>query len=105
MADGYKILYQGQLATSAATIYTVTAGKEAIIGNIKIVNEGTVASSWQLFIGGTAASNAITSPTWMLNPGEMEEWDGKLGLAAANTIAGVAAVASSLTCTILGLEF
>lgn len=59
--ENYKILYQGQLPAAAATLYTVTAGKTDNIKTIFAVNTDVAnARMFQLFVGGTAASNAIT---------------------------------------------
>lgn len=56
----YKVLYQGQLSNSAATIYTAPASNTSFIKSILVVNNDTNAITFQLFVNGTAASNAIT---------------------------------------------
>lgn len=59
--ETYKVLYQGQLAAAAATIYTVPGSTQAFIRTITIVNTDAVgANTFQLFRGGTAGVNAIT---------------------------------------------
>jgi hypothetical protein len=59
-ADAGKVLYQGQLASSAATIYTVPATTVTVVKTITVVNTDSVSRTFQLFRGGTAAANAIT---------------------------------------------
>jgi len=56
----YKVLYQGQLPSSAATIYTAPASNTSFIKTITVVNNDSSARTFQLFRGGTAAANAIT---------------------------------------------
>lgn len=52
---------QQQLAASVATIYTATANGPTFVKSIHVVNTDTSnASTFQLFVGGTAQSNAIT---------------------------------------------
>ena len=58
--EDYKVLAQGQFSNSAATVYS-PSGVTAFIRTITIVNTDSVsANTFQLFRGGTAASNAIT---------------------------------------------
>jgi hypothetical protein len=57
--DAGKVLYQGQLASSAATIYTVPATTVTVVKTIMVVNTDSVSRTFQLFRGGTAAANAI----------------------------------------------
>jgi hypothetical protein len=66
---------QQQLAAAAATIYTATANGPTFVRSIHVVNTDTTNSStFQLFVGGTAASNAIT-PVWTLLPGGMAAYE------------------------------
>jgi hypothetical protein len=58
--ETYKVLDQRQLASSVATIYTATANGPTFIKNIAVVNNDTVTRTFQYFVGGTAAANAIT---------------------------------------------
>lgn len=68
-AESYKALAQLQLASAAATIYTVTAGTTAFIKTIAAVNTDAVnAQTFQLFRGGTSGTNAIT-PSFTIPPG------------------------------------
>lgn len=63
----YKVLDQRQLAAAAATIYTAPTSTTAFIRTITVVNNDTVNRTFQLFRGGTAASNAIT-PSFTIKP-------------------------------------
>lgn len=56
----YKVLDQRQLASSVGTIYTAPGSTQAFVKSIHVVNNDTVARTFQLFRGGTAAANAIT---------------------------------------------
>ena len=103
MADVYKVLYQGELPTVAAAIYTVPALTEAIIKHIDVVC--TEADSISLFVGGVSIQTNIILPTVDMVIGEFAQWDGTLTLEAAQTIGGVAGVsATSITVTIYGDE-
>jgi hypothetical protein len=104
MAETFKILYQGQLATSVGTLYTVPASTQTIIVNIRAVNISTTTTTTaQFFINGTAQANAITSVV-SLAPGESLEFEGKYTLAATNTLRGIATNASMVTVTVSGME-
>lgn len=63
----YKVLYQGQLAASATTIYTAPTSNTSFIKSILIVNNDTAVRTFSLYRGGTAAANKIT-PTFSLLP-------------------------------------
>ena len=70
---------QQQLALAAATIYTATANGPTFVRSISVVNTDTVnASTFQLFVGGTAAANAIT-PNFNLLAGGMATYEDALG--------------------------
>jgi hypothetical protein len=70
---------QQQLAAAAATIYTATADGPTEIRSITVVNTDTVnASTFQLFLGGTAAANAIT-PVFTIPAGGMATYEDLLG--------------------------
>lgn len=67
--ETYKVLYQGQLAAAAATIYTATANGPTFVRAIDVVNTDTVARTFALYRGGTSDANKIT-PTIVLAAGE-----------------------------------
>lgn len=104
MADAYKTLYRGQLASSVATIYTVPGATAAIIKHISVVNNDSTDRTFALYRNGTAAANLFTPPAVTVPAGGSWEWDGTMSLEAAGTIAGVGSVASQLTCIIDGDE-
>lgn len=104
MADAYKLLYQGQLAATVGTLYTVPAATSAIVRHISVVNNDTVSRTFVLYRQGTAAANIITPPAMVVLPGGMQEWDGAMALAATETIRGTGSVATMLTVTIDGDE-
>lgn len=104
MADAYKVLYQGQLGASVATLATVGGGKSWIVKHIAVVNNDTSNRTFGLYRQGTAAANVITPPNMVVPAGGCCEWDGTMALAASETIAGGASVASQLTVTICGDE-
>lgn len=104
MADAYKQLYQGQLAATVGTLYTVPSATGTIIRHISVVNNDTVSRTFALYRGGTAATNLITPPAMVVLPGGMQEWDGAMALAATDTIRGIGSVATMLSVTIDGDE-
>ena len=67
-SETYKALYQGQLAASATTIYTVPASTTAFVRSMLLVNNDTQDRTFKIYRGGTAAANAIT-PTFTLMAG------------------------------------
>lgn len=103
MADAYKQLYQGQLAATVTTLYTVPGSTSAIVKHITVVNNDSTTRTFTLYRGGTAATNVITS-AMALPAGGSAEWDGTMALAAAETIRGIGSVATMLTVTIDGDE-
>lgn len=104
MADAYKLLYQGQLAATVGTLYTVPGATSAIIRHMCVVNNDTVDRTCVLYRQGTAAANIITPPAMVVKAGGMQEWDGAMAMAAGETIRGTGSVASMLTLTIDGDE-
>lgn len=106
MADAFKVLYQGQIGNSAATLATVGAAKTWVIKLMTCVNTDTSARTFGLYIGGTAAANQVTSNAISLPAsGGYWEWNPSgLTLETGQTIAGIASVASKLTLTVYGDE-
>lgn len=60
-AETYTKLAQGQLGTSAATLYTVPAGKEGFLKRLFLANTTASPVTATLYLGGTAATNQICS--------------------------------------------
>lgn len=103
MAETWKKLYQGQVGSSATTLYTVPGATEAIIKHIRAVNTSGTARTIRLWHDGSADANAILPPV-ELGPGEWGEFDGSILAEAADTISGQAGAATAITVTIYGLE-
>ena len=106
MADAYKVLYQGQLGSSVATLATVGASKSWIVKMITAVNTASGSRTFGLYVNGTGAANQVTSSSITLSAnGTGFVWDGmSMTLAAGDTIAGGADAASKVTVTIFGDE-
>ena len=60
-ADAYQCLYQGQLPSSATTLYTSPGSTATLISNIHLFNTGTTVQTVTLYRGGTGSSNQIAS--------------------------------------------
>src|ERR1035437_3126003 len=59
--ETYTILAQGQLATSAGTLYTVASSTTAFVKQIVLANAtSSPVTGVKLFVNGTAAGNQIT---------------------------------------------
>lgn len=108
MAVTYRILYQGQLTTSDAALYSPSAGT-ALIDAVTVCNTtggavtldlslvdggGALAAGNQIYDSFSIGANATVSLTGLVNH-RMETADQIRGLASANT---------SLTLTISGRE-
>lgn len=98
MATNTTALFRGAASTSSTTLYTVPAGRTAVITNIVIANTGASAYTWTLtFDGvsiGTSVSIAANSTTVI---------DMKQVLGATKVIAGLASN-TSVTFHISGIE-
>jgi hypothetical protein len=107
MAELYKVLYQGQPATSAAVVYTVPAVTNSIIKLIRAVNTSASEVTITIFVNGNATANRI-SPALVLapdgDPGSMYTDEGPVTLNAGDTIRAIASAGTSVTLTICGLE-
>jgi len=75
--ETYKVLYQGQLPATIATLYTVPASTQAFIRTITIVNNDTSKRTFELTVNGTAAANRITPIMDIIAGGMMVYEDGK----------------------------
>jgi hypothetical protein len=73
--ETYKVLYQGQLPSSVATIYTAT-GVVGLIKSISVVNNDTSARWFNLYRGGTATANEITTAITIPANGQATYEDG-----------------------------
>jgi hypothetical protein len=74
-AEAYKVLYQGQLASTPTTVYTAPAGTEAMIKTINVVNVTPSDNDLSVFRGGTAAANKIYGPAQVRSQGLIQYED------------------------------
>lgn len=102
MAEAFSQLYQGQLASSVATIATVPGSTQWVAKNILVVNTDTADRTAIFYRNGTTAAHQV-SATLLVPAGGSVEWTINWGMAAGETIAAVGSVASKLTTTIDGL--
>lgn len=58
--ETYKVLYQGQLSNAIATLYTVPGSTSSFIKTISVVNNDSVARTFQFAVGGTTAAHFVT---------------------------------------------
>lgn len=95
--ETYKVLYQGQLAAAAATLYTVPASTTAFIRSITVVNTDAATSyTFQLFRGGTAAANQIT-PAFVLSAGGTSTYEDGQGWSSSTIGAGTSLTSPTFT--------
>lgn len=106
MADSFKILYQGQLGNSVATLATVGALKSWIIKLVTAVNTDSSIRTFGLVANGTGAGSQITSPTISLAAsGGFWEWTPEaMTIEAGGTFGGGASSAAAVTVTVFGDE-
>jgi hypothetical protein len=103
VADTYTLIYQGQLPSSVATLFTVPGTPTAyIIKHWSVVNHDTVERTFTLYRGGTADTNRIVPAATVVPAGGMVEWDGTDCYGFDETFRGSASVASMLTLTVSG---
>ena len=76
--ETFKILYQGQLSTTAGVLYTAPASTQSFIKSITIVNTSDSTVTFQLYNNGTANTNAITPDYQVVRSGcaiyESDNW-------------------------------
>lgn len=85
--ETYKVLYQGQLPSSATTIYTAPVSNVAFIRTIVVVNTDTVDQTFALYRGGTAGSNKCT-PTYSISAGGSAIYEDGQGWSTTTVLAG-----------------
>ena len=103
MANTYKKLAQGYLPAATAALYTVPASTSAIIRHIRLVNNDSSSRTAGLYHDGTTNQERIL-PTSNIVAGGWAEFDGVITCEAADTIQGVASVASQVSYAIYGVE-
>jgi hypothetical protein len=104
MADTLsRIAGPAAVAAGTSTLFTGTGAHVYTIKKIRIVNTDAVnAKTFQLFINGSAAGNAIT-PVFTIDAGGMAESDDFIILTGVETLQIIAS-ATLLTATIFGLD-
>lgn len=102
MADDFKVLAQGTLTNSSATLYTVPGGTQAIIKMIVLANYSGVDRWAKLTVNGAADGNIILPQTTILAGGHGE--GGPFTLDAADTLLGYAEANTAITYTVFGME-
>ena len=103
MAETYKKLAQGQLPSSAGTLYTVPANTSTIVKHIRIVNTDSSARTARLYHDGTTDATTIL-PAVSIEAGGWAEFEGTIVMEAADTLSGLGSVASQVTYTVYGME-
>ena len=58
--ETYKVLEQGQLTSSVATVYTTPGSTTAFVKSMHAVNLSGVPETFAIYVGGTAEANRIT---------------------------------------------
>ena len=103
MADILKrLLGPVNIANGVSTLFTGTVAHVYTIKNITLVNNGAVAISVRLGIGGVADANLIL-PAVTIGPGESGQFDGLLVMTGVETLQANAS-ATGLTITVSGLD-
>lgn len=104
MTDTLKrIAGPAAVASGTSTVFTGTALHTYTIKRVKIANTDTAnAKTFQLFIGGSAAANAIT-PVFTIDAGGMAESDDFIVLSGAETLQ-ITASGTGLTISVYGLD-
>lgn len=105
MASVYKELGQQLLAvTTVVTVYTVPAGKSAIVSAITVVNvSDTLSSTIKLWRGGTGDANVL-QPALTLGPKEKLVLRGPAVFSAGKTLSAQAGTANVLNILAEGSE-
>ena len=98
-----KPLYQGQPASTVATLYTVPAATVTVVRHIRILNPDTASHTVDLYRNGSGDSNRITETITIPASSSWED-DVYLPLAAADTIQGKADTSTKVTVFIGGAE-
>lgn len=104
MSVAYKILAQSLIPNAVTTIYTVPAGKQAIIKHISVVNPaGSGAVNLTLYQNGTGAVNQIL-PATSIPDGGYTESEATRTMNAGETLRALGSVNNALSITVYGAE-
>jgi hypothetical protein len=104
MARSYRKLAQGQLLAVTAVLYTVPAGKQTIIRQIRLTNtDAAGAHQAFLFDGGVTAATAILQNQALIADATFV-LDQVICMDSLATLQGKADLAAFVTYTIYGVE-
>lgn len=98
MATNTTVLFRGAASTSSTTLYTVPAGRTAVVTNIVVTNTGTSAATWTMTLNGVSIGTTVA-----IAANQTAVIDMKQVLAATNTITGLAST-TSVNFHISGIE-
>ncbi len=85
MAATSIAMFRGAASTTSATLYTVPAGKTAVVTNIVVANTAASAATFTLSLDGV-----VVLPTVSIAANSVATFDVKQVLAATKTITGLA---------------
>lgn len=104
MADTQaRVVGPAFLANAAATLYTVPASTSAILRNIHVANETTVAATFTLSIALTATADAAGKrlySAYSVGANSVMDWSGFIVLNTTDLLIGFASAASTMTITV-----
>lgn len=101
--DTYKLLHQGQVASSATTLFTVPSGKSYIVKHMVVTNPTGTDRTFTLWRNGSTDAFNVLPATTVVTGGSIE-WNGTMALGEAETLVAQASAATALTLTIDGDE-
>ena len=107
MALTVKNLANGQLLTTTSqfNLYTVPAGKAAIVKNIRVANTDTTARTFNLWFKLSSGTARLISPSNMsLAAGQVAVDGQEVTLGAADQVLGDGSVVNKLDYVISGIE-
>ena len=106
MALTVKNLANGQLGTtSQGTLYTVPAGKTAIVKCIRVANTDTLVRTMNLWFKLSSGTARLISPSNLsLSPGQVAIDDQETSLGVSDQILGDGSVVNKLDYVISGIE-
>jgi len=105
MTDTPKRVYgPAQLASSAATLYTVPASTTAILRYMRLTNTSGSDRTVTVSVGADAAGTRIFSAMTIPASGGSVDWSGFIPLTAGEVIQGYASGASAITAVLAAVE-
>ena len=107
MAETYKKLAQGQLATSVGRLYLCPANTTTIVRHIRLVNTDSDIHSVTMHhidsgVTPSGATNILNAVN--LAAGGWAEFDGTIIMEAGDTLVGISGTDEAINLTVYGLE-